>query len=323
MTRTAPGFAVLAGTFPGVDAIPAEQFLHRAADAGYGALSFPTPAHLDPAQSRERLAELGGLARDLGLELYFGVGTVGPAGDDEPVLAKIRERLSQGLTAGCTSFLTFTETVFTGVFDDRRSQLDTVIRRLRALTPVLAELGCRLDVKTHEDVSSHELLDVIRQVDSPLIGVCLDVANLVVRGEDPVRAAELLAPHTAQAHLEDVLLPFTARGAHRYLMPCGSGALDWTSILRVLGACELRHIVLEQHQGDFEIPFFEASWIDEQGDLSTHDLSAIAAMAWRSEQILGDGTATVRSPKRTRHWDEVTELFAQSRTFLEACLSLG
>ena len=321
MNGLAPGFAVLAGTFPRPPPIPAEELLRRAADDGYRGLAFPTPAHLDPREDTARLREMGQLARELGLALRFGVGTIGPTGADDAVIEKIRVRLVQGHSAGCDVFLTFTEMEPAGSAAGRREQLDTVTRRLTRLTPTLSELGCRLDVKTHEDISSRELFEIVERVASPRIGVGLDVANLVVRGEDPVRATARLAPHINQAHLEDVALVFTPRGAHRYLLPCGDGVMDWRSILDILRNRGLELVTLEQHRGDFEIPFFEQAWVDAQGGLSARDLSAIAAMAWRTAQLTGASGSGLPAPGRDRDLTELSGHFARSREFLRPLLT--
>lgn len=295
------------------------ELLTEIAQAGYEGAAFPTVTHLRPGATESDLRGLMALSADLGLTLRFGVGCIGPDGDDAGVLAKIEARLRGGRLAGGTEFVTYTETRRGPGAESRQEQLDTASRRLRALLPLLDRLGCRLDLKTHEDIDSDEVLAVVGTVGSPVVGVCLDVANLVVRGEDPVAAAARLAAHVRQVHLEDIGLCFVADGVRRQLLPCGQGVLDWPGLAAVLRRCAVGQITLEQHQAVFDIPLFRREWFAEQEHVRPEEIGALSAMAWRTEQLRTAGTippAPTQILRRTRA--ELVARFAQSAAFVRS-----
>jgi sugar phosphate isomerase/epimerase len=62
------------------------------------------------------------------------------------------------------------------------------------LAPVLREQGCRIDLETHEEITTHEVVALISAVGPDVLGVTFDPANVVVRGEDPLAAAQRVAP---------------------------------------------------------------------------------------------------------------------------------
>ena len=85
-------------------------------------------------------------------------------------------------------------------------------RLLNRLAPVLrrvcdrvASSGVRLAVENHGDLTAVELLALLRLVDSPVLGVCLDNVNMSRVGDDMVTSSELLARYATVVQLKDCL----------------------------------------------------------------------------------------------------------------------
>lgn len=66
------------------------------------------------------------------------------------------------------------------------------------------ERGLVLAVENHADLFADELVELIKAVGSPALGVCLDTANNLRMLEDVDRAIEVLAPYAKDVRLKDV-----------------------------------------------------------------------------------------------------------------------
>lgn len=83
-----------------------------------------------------------------------------------------------------------------------------VAQALRDLVPACEETGVALAIENHQDLSSSELLQILDDVNHPLVGVCLDTGNSLGVLEDPQTAAKALASRTLTVHLKSyALLP--------------------------------------------------------------------------------------------------------------------
>jgi sugar phosphate isomerase/epimerase len=103
-----------------------------------------------------------------------------------------------------------------------------VIRRLRAVTAEFKEAGVTLAVENHDRFPSATLRDIVRAVESPRLGICLDTVNSFGALEGPRVVVETLGPLVANLHLKDFavgrvpcLQGFVIEGR-----PLGCGMLD-------------------------------------------------------------------------------------------------
>lgn len=111
----------------------------------------------------------------------------------------------------------------------------------RQLLPVLKRLigpaeeqGVVMAIENHIDMTSEEMVELITTIDSPWLGVCLDTGNNLRLFEDPVVAAERLAPLARATHIKDIwVLRGNPRTFHFWpSVPLGEGLID---LPRVLG----------------------------------------------------------------------------------------
>lgn len=98
------------------------------------------------------------------------------------------------------------------------------------------ERGLVLAVENHADLFADELVELIKAVGSPALGVCLDTANNLRMLEDVDRAIEVLAPCAEAVHLKDVQ---AHRGDPKTFafwpsVPVGRGLVDIPRTPRVL-----------------------------------------------------------------------------------------
>jgi sugar phosphate isomerase/epimerase len=137
---------------------------------------------------------------------------------------------------------------------DWSDQLAAIARFLRRLAPALRANGVRLNLETHEEITTFEILRLIDEVGADAVGVCLDPGNLLVRGEPVMDAVRRVAPYTHMTHLRDAVLVGTElvgtelvgtelagtelvgtdAGISRFLAPIGAGVTDWDELVGVL-----------------------------------------------------------------------------------------
>lgn len=111
-----------------------------------------------------------------------------------------------------------------------------IIALLRECIPLLD--GRTLGIENHDRFSAQALREIIEEVGSDQVGVCLDTANSLGAGEGIEQVASVLAPHVVNLHIKDFRadrLPhqmgFTVIG-----QPAGRGFLNLSRLLEQLTA---------------------------------------------------------------------------------------
>jgi sugar phosphate isomerase/epimerase len=89
----------------------------------------------------------------------------------------------------------------------------------------------RMAVENHKDLQAPDLLDLIKKLDSPFAGICLDTGNNIALLETPEETTELLAPHVFTTHIKDMGVEESADGFLLAEVPLGTGFLDLPKIL--------------------------------------------------------------------------------------------
>src|SRR5207237_1970735 len=99
--------------------------------------------------------------------------------------------------------------------------------RLREVLPVAEELGLALAVENHQDATTEDLIRLYEMSgSSPAFGITLDTGNPLSVGEEPVEAAERLAPLVRHIHLKDYTIHFAPEGYRLVRCAAGDGCID-------------------------------------------------------------------------------------------------
>ncbi len=115
-------------------------------------------------------------------------------------------------------------------------------RLLPMLRPLVEEAerqGVVLAIENHIDLLAEELAEIVTEIGSPHLGVCLDTANNLRMFEDPVEVARILAPFTRATHVKNI---GARRGADPRSfafwpsVPLDAGLVDLEQVLRLLHA---------------------------------------------------------------------------------------
>jgi sugar phosphate isomerase/epimerase len=107
-------------------------------------------------------------------------------------------------------------------------------RSLTLARPVAEKKGVKLAVENHKDLRSAELAELLRRIDSPHIGACIDTGNNIALLEAPQTTVETLAPFALTTHIKDMGVEEYADGFLLAEVPLGTGFLDLPKIIATL-----------------------------------------------------------------------------------------
>ncbi|GAB2497133.1 sugar phosphate isomerase/epimerase [Streptosporangium sandarakinum] len=302
--------------FPEAAELGPEGVLSAAAELGHHGVFFRTILHMSPELDPGRLAALRQQADDLDLYLETGLGKVNPfntaedpsireLGDGDYLLGA-RRVIEAAAAIGCADLWGDTANYQhfrwgLHAIDRFRTdvtweeQLEATRRLLHRLAPVLRGHGARINLETHEEITTFELVRLVEDVGPDAVGVTLDLANVVVRGEDPVEATRRVAPYTRQTHMRDLVVTFTGDGLERQNRACGDGVVDLAAVLSLL----LEHapqvnLTIENTKGRDRngIQIFDRRWQDLHPDLPLADLAGLVRLASVAERRMAAGELT-------------------------------
>jgi 3-oxoisoapionate decarboxylase len=222
------GWAVGVSGHPPAQPLGPLALLHRAAELGVRCVQFGDnlPLHeLPPAG----LAELRTFAQERGLRIEVG---------------------ARGLTAAhLDRYLDlcgfFGADLLRFIIDGPGYEpaAAEVVALLRAHVPALRARGVRLGIENHDRFKAQALAQIVEQVGSEQVGICLDCVNSLGADEGLEHVAQTLAPYTINLHVKDYQIErfdhkmgFTVTGR-----PAGQGMLDLPFLLAQLAPHQRCH----------------------------------------------------------------------------------
>ncbi|MCP8940124.1 sugar phosphate isomerase/epimerase [Alsobacter sp. SYSU M60028] len=275
---------------------------------GMAGLFYRTVLDMSPTLDRGELRAIRRRADELGMYVETGLGKVNPyaspeapelrlAGDGDIVLG-FRRMMEACVDIGCTELWIATanyKTVYAGKWAYDRFRTDvTWPEQLRAtqafllkLAPIARDLGVHLNMETHEEITTFELLRLIEAVGADVMGVVLDTLNPMQRGEHPVWAARRVAPFVRQTHIKDAYLTHVPGGVTVQARACGDGVIDFGEILAVLAAHNPTLNLSLECAGPRDASFvprhtllevFDPDWLASHPDLTREEYAAFLAM---------------------------------------------
>ncbi len=228
---------------PPLEPLGAFGFVERAAAHGFGLVQIADnlPLH---TLSHAELRQLRALAQTLGVEVEVGTRGVTP------------ENLERYLELACY----FGSPILRVVADsaEHHPSLEEIARSIAEVLPRFAEADRTLALENHDRFRASELRDLVADLGSPYLGICLDTVNSFGALEGPEVVTETLAPHVVNLHVKDFRV---AREAHNlgfriFGTPAGQGMLDIPRLLRQLPAatCEMSAILELWPAPEAELP---------------------------------------------------------------------
>jgi sugar phosphate isomerase/epimerase len=270
----------------------------------FDGVQFLDAAAIDKSLDVEALANFRRLAAELGLYVEAGIPSPNPVRrsrelDHRVSAHEMAEFLAPHVEAlaalGCRN-----ARAYVGDRHDRfrtdtpwDAQVSATVEVIREITPRLKGCGVRLALETHADLTAGEMRALLDRLDPEVAGVTLDTGNLAMRLDDPLAAAESLAPFIVMTHVKDVVLAFTTRGLCWQARPVGSGILPIPDILAaVLRARPDIALSIELHPRIYDLPIYDPRWLAFFPDLRPESLAAVVRLAAECERRYAEGSLT-------------------------------
>ncbi|WP_312223776.1 sugar phosphate isomerase/epimerase family protein [Rhizobium rhizoryzae] len=231
--------------------------LHLVKELGLSGLFFPTVLDMSPTLDQGALRDIREKADELGLYLESGVGKINPycsaeapefraIGDGDVILGFTR-MIEASASIGCRELWispgNFKSEYRGRLANDRfrtdvtwNEQLLAIEKVLLKLAPVARANGVHLNMETHDEITSFEILRLIEKVGEDCMGVVFDTANGLQRGEHPVYAARRVARYVRQTHIKDAYVGRAPGGLDFQTRPVGHGIVDFATIVPILAA---------------------------------------------------------------------------------------
>jgi sugar phosphate isomerase/epimerase len=108
------------------------------------------------------------------------------------------------------------------------------LKSLQLAEPIAAKHRFRLAVENHKDHLIAEKLAVLKQISSPYVGMCVDVANNFALCEDPVNVIRAFAPWAFTVHIKDQSIRECEEGFWLTDVALGEGFLDLKTMVGIL-----------------------------------------------------------------------------------------
>jgi sugar phosphate isomerase/epimerase len=163
---------------------------------------------------------------------------------------------------------------------------------LKKLAPIARDLGIHMNLETHEEITTFEVVRLVEAVGPDVMGITFDTGNVTHRGEDPVAAARRIAPYVRQTHLKDVVHVFADEGLLRQVRPCGQGLVDFETILPLLHQHNPGlNLSIENPNthGRMIVQIYDPVWQASHPDLSLGELAELIRLSKRCEDQIASG----------------------------------
>ena len=275
--------------------------LDFAKDNGLEGVFFKYIMNLSPTLDLGELKEVKARADELGLYLEAGIGRINPFNTAETpeiralgegdYLAGMQKQILACQSIDCRELWASTGAYKHGMkgyfkFDRFRTdapwedQLKATEKVLLSLKSFLLNVGCRINIETHEEVTSYELVRIVETVGPEVVGITFDTANVLARGEDPVSAAQRVAPYTHLTHIKDSILYFVDDGLERQVRPCGRGIVNFEKIIPILYQSNPDlHLSIEDQKVLMRIQIYDPLWRKYHPDLNIGEIIELIRLA--------------------------------------------
>lgn len=227
---------------------------------------FPTEA------SRADITVIRSTAEGAGVALSIGIGQINPSRPHRVSMAtslghgNLKEGIFRALDI-CKKLGAGQAHFTVGTLEDRAAKdipWPEQLRRASELLDIVSrhaeELHIDLVLKTHEEMTTFELHDLLTNVGSSQLGAGFSPVNVLLRLEHPLKALHRLAPFIKAVFVDDAVMHWNRRGVQRTLVPFGQGDIPWPQILarvKVGRAMETTPVILDIHRAELETAMFQ------------------------------------------------------------------
>ncbi len=124
--------------------------------------------------------------------------------------------------------------VFSSMGGDVQGELEQAVEDFREVLPLCADYGIKIGYENHEFETSHDVLKVVREVDSEYVGTHVDTGNSMMVWEDPIEAITNMAPYAVSTHFKDHIVIVLKEQPMVVGVPLGTGSTNCAECFRIL-----------------------------------------------------------------------------------------
>ena len=124
--------------------------------------------------------------------------------------------------------------VYSSVGGDVKEELKQAAEDFRQVIPLCADYDVRIAYENHEFETSHDVLQVVREVDSEYVGTHVDTGNSMLVWEEPTEAIKNMAPYAMSTHFKDHMVIMVGGQPMVVGVPLGKGSIDCAECFRIL-----------------------------------------------------------------------------------------
>lgn len=214
-----------------------DKLMELAVEEGIDVLHI-TPVDLDNDTSPGHLAEVKALSEKLGVELELNVSFNAPC--DPRVNMTIEQAIEVGhaIGANLVKFSMDTEhpekLSHSCMCPEVMVQLADIALKFKKAIPLIEKYGMKVAVENHCDAWADEVIWLVKELDHPLIGACLDTMNAQNMTEGLRSAIEKMAPYCYCVHFCDTKIVVDPDGVHSYGCTLGEGSIDLVKVMNTL-----------------------------------------------------------------------------------------
>ena len=180
--------------------------------------------------------------------------------------------------------------------------LRMMAKSLKEQRQMFQDLRVVLAIETHFEFTTFELLRLFEMCGAEpteYLGICLDTMNLLTMLEDPVRATQRILPWVVSTHIKDGALLLTETGFVSFPVETGKGVVNFKEIFELLSSLEHEiTLSIEDHGGEFQIPIFDAAFLEKFPGLSVAELGGFLKLSVKSQKLLDEGKISVLERSR-------------------------
>lgn len=217
--------------------LPLDKLMAFAAAEGVEVLHI-TPVDLDNDFSPEHLTEVKRKSEEIGIELELNVSFNAPC--DPRVNCTIEEavKVAHAIGANLVKFSTDVEhgekLSHSCMSPEAMEQCAKIVMDFKKNLPLIEECRMKVAIENHCDLWADEVIWMVKEIDHPLVGACLDTMNAQNMMEGIRSCVEKMAPYTYCCHFCDTKIIVDPDGVHSYGCTLGEGSIDLVKVMNTL-----------------------------------------------------------------------------------------
>ena len=199
----------------GFDGVELNKIPGWGIEKSLGQMGDDTPENLDAI--RDEIKKYG---------LYAEIDTNGTSEADLKKALRVANHIGANVIRTYIKFDKFDGTVYKQTIED-----------LKNIVPELKKYRIKIALENHEYETSIEVIEIIKEVNSYWVGLHYDFGNSMMAWEDPVVAAEAMAPYTYTTHFKDHIIVEDPDSTYGYVVcgvPAGEGNIDLEKTFQIM-----------------------------------------------------------------------------------------